>query len=200
VTAPTSAEQSEAQLRAGVYALLANLLAAPPAPALLAQLQTIQDSAASSQDDVAIAWTALKQAAALAQPDRLREEFHDLFIGLGRGELAPYGSWYLTGFLMEKPLGALRRDLARLGYARGDDVHEPEDHIAALCEIMALLVQDPAISLAQQRRFFETHLGGWIERFFQDLEQADSARFYRAVGRLGQTFIALERRYLTMLA
>jgi TorA maturation chaperone TorD len=110
----------------------------------------------------------------------------------------PYGSWYLTGFLMEKPLGDLRRDLAELGYERQENVHEPEDHVAALCEVMALLISDDGLPFGSQRRFFETHVSSWIETFFNDLEQAKAADFYRAVGRLGGAFIRLEKQYLSM--
>ena len=38
------------------------------------------------------------------------------------GELAPFGSQYLTGFVYEKPLADLRGDLEELGIARADGV------------------------------------------------------------------------------
>jgi TorA maturation chaperone TorD len=148
------------------------------------------------------AWSALKAAAGKASMDgaaAVDEEYQELFIGLGRGELAPYGSWYITGFLMEKPLGKLRQDLAALGYERPPGVHEPEDHVAALCEVMAMLITDDTVPFAVQRTFFETHLGSWMERFFSDLENARSACFYRSVGCLGQAFIGLEKHYFAML-
>lgn len=100
---------------------------------------------------------------------------------------------------MEKPLGDLRRDLSRLGYERPAEVREPEDHVAALCEVMALLITDAAVSFEIQKTFFETHLGPWLESFFADLEQAKSARFYRAVARLGGEYAKLEKRYFSML-
>lgn len=187
----------EEQLRAGTYTLLARLLAAVPDADLLARLRTIQ-AAGEPGDTLAAAWLQLEQAAAQARGEALDDEYHALFIGLGRGELIPYGSWYLTGFLMEKPLGRLRRDLAALGYERQEGVHEPEDHAAALCEVMALLIADPEVTPETQQQFFATHLGTWLERFFEDLEKAPSARFYRAVGRLGGEFIKLEKRYLAM--
>ncbi|MET0054159.1 MAG: molecular chaperone TorD family protein, partial [Candidatus Thiodiazotropha sp. 6PLUC10] len=125
------------------------------------------------------------------------DEFHDLFIGMGRGELVPYGSWYQTGFLMERPLGRLRTDLNLLGFQRQDGVTEPEDHVAALCEVMAMLIQESQ-SVQVQSQFYETHLASWLARFFTDLSEAKSAIFYRAVGRFGKAFIALEKRYLNM--
>jgi len=198
---PPASEMSEERLRAGVYALLANLLAATPADEMLDRLEAIAVPPGGERlDAMAEAWAGLKLAAQQARTEAIGGEYHDLFIGLGRGELAPYGSWYLTGFLLEKPLGQLRRDLADLGYERRQDEAEPEDHAAALCEVMALLVMDEAVSLNAQRAFFDTHVGSWLERFFQDLEAAKSARFYRAVGRLGRAFMALEQRYLAMKA
>jgi TorA maturation chaperone TorD len=195
---PPLAEQSPEQLRAGVYTLLAHLLAGAPDAALLARLRAIAATGAPN-DALAMAWVGLKQAAEQAQAEALAAEYHNLFIGLGRGELVPYGSWYQTGFLMEQPLGELRRELAALGYERGDNTCEPEDHAAALCELMALLIMDKVVPLETQQRFFITHVGSWLEAFFKDLEAAQGARFYRAVGRLGYTFMQLEQYYLTML-
>ncbi|MEW8584258.1 MAG: molecular chaperone TorD family protein, partial [Candidatus Thiodiazotropha sp.] len=112
-------------------------------------------------------------------------------------ELVPYGSWYLTGFLMEKPLGRLRDDLARLGFQRQEGVTEPEDHVAALCEVMGMLITE-GIEFERQSHFFESPMAGWLERFFADLSEAKTAVFYRAVGRFGAAFAAMEKRYLSM--
>jgi TorA maturation chaperone TorD len=116
---------------------------------------------------------------------------------MGRGELRPFGSWYLTGFLMEKPLGRLRDDLAMLGYQRQEGVTEPEDHVAALCEVMAMMISE-GVGFQQQSHFFESHMVGWLEHFFADLSEAKTVVFYRAVGRFGASFTAMEKRYLSM--
>ena len=126
------------------------------------------------------------------------DEYHRLFIGLGRGDLVPYGSWYQTGFLMELPLGALRRDLAALGFERAPGVHEPEDHVAALCEVMAQLALDPDMPVERQRDFYRAHIGPWIRRFCRDLEAVPAAPLYGAVGRLAGAFFEVETRYLEM--
>jgi TorA maturation chaperone TorD len=190
----------EEQLRAGTYALLGGLLAAPLDAALLRRLNAIEaEQSKDRPDNLARAWIELKRAMGQVQLDAVGDEFQELFIGLGRGELVPYGSWYLSGFLMEKPVGDLRRDLAALGYERQYQCREPEDHAAALCEVMAMLILDEAISFERQRKFFVTHVGSWMGTFFRDLEAAKSARFYRVVGRLGYEFMQLERRYLAML-
>jgi TorA maturation chaperone TorD len=128
-----------------------------------------------------------KDAAAVAR------EYFDLFIGVGRGELLPYGSYYLTGFLHERPLARLRADLAGLGIERVEGQCEPEDHAAILCEIMAGLVAgDFAVPVERQRHFFDRHLAPWMGRFFADLEAAKGADFYRPVGAIGRLFIEIE--------
>lgn len=189
----------EERLRSGTYSLLAGLLAAPPDDGMLKMLETIEEEEGTPESsDLMMAWSALKRTAKHTQASAVSDEYQRLFIGLGRGELLPYGSWYLTGFLMESPLGELRRDLAALGYERQEHCREPEDHAAALCEVMAMLIKDRAVSAQTQRGFFETHLGSWMGAFFKDLERAKSAYFYRAVGRLGGEFIKIEKRYLDM--
>jgi len=198
---PADLPVDEDSARADVYALLGALLAKPPDTAFLAQLQQIPVTNPADDNTLAAAWATLKIAAARAHAAPLNEEYHDLFIGLGRGELVPYGSWYVTGFLMEKPLAELRIDLQRLGLERQEAVHEPEDHAAALCETMSLLVLSREhVPFAQQRAFFERHLAPWMGRFFGDLASAEAARFYRAVGVLGERFFEVEREYFAMLA
>jgi TorA maturation chaperone TorD len=175
--------------RARVYALLATLLVRPPDAALLARLEGL----AADGTTLGEALAALGEAASAAEAEGVEREFHDLFIGIARGELLPYASYYLTGFLHERPLARLRGDLAALGIERAQGVAEPEDHIATLCEVMAGLIEGGLGAGAEQdRRFFERHLRPWVERFFADLEQAQAARFYRAVGRLGRVFIGIE--------
>ena len=190
--------EPEDQLRADTYRLLGRLLGTPPDDQTLALLA----KAPTSEDDnlLAVAWRLLATAAARARADQVVPEYEALFIGLGRGELVPYASWYMTGYLMERPLAELRADMKALGFELHDDVSEPEDHAAALCEIMALLATeaDPC-SLARQAKFFDTHVGPWLARFFRDMQQADSARFYRAVGQLGEQFIETDQRYLEMV-
>jgi TorA maturation chaperone TorD len=192
----SAAPAPEEQARADAYRLLGLLLAAPPNAELLGMLQAIEPGGGP----MAESWEALRLAAGTADPQRLRDEYQALFIGLGRGELVPYASWYLTGFLMEKPLADLRRELAELGYGRRQEVAEPEDHIAALCELMSLLIGERRLAFDDLQRFYERYIGAWAGRFFADLEQAQSADFYRAVGRLGSTFQSVEKKYYSMPA
>lgn len=191
-TDPSVVEQAH---RAGIYSLLAALLRDHPSAEVMAYTAQL-GSTEKVGPELEVAVSMLGLAARHTSTEALRDEYHALFIGLGRGELVPYGSWYQTGFLMEKPLGLLRADLARLGFERNDDVHEPEDHIAALSEVMAFLITD-GTSLEGQRDFFESHFGNWGPDFFKDLANAEHACFYKAVARLGTAFLDIESRYLS---
>lgn len=175
--------------RAREYALLAVLLARAPEEELLDRLGRLRGDATP----LGAAHAALAQAADAASAETIAREFFDLFIGVGRGELLPYASYYLTGFLNERPLARLRADLSALGIERAEEQREPEDHAAMLCEIMASLVAGRlSASIEVQRQIFEKHLGPWIGRFFADLEAAESAEFYRHVGAVGRLFIEIE--------
>lgn len=187
----------EEWLRSRVYGLLGRLFADIPGPEVIEPLTALEVDPADGP--LAEGWRGLADAARASDAEALDIEYHALFIGLGRGEIMPFATWYLTGFLMGRPLVRLRQDLRRLGLEREDDVHEPEDHIAALFEAMALLSGPEGSSLAAQREFFTAHLAGWVERFMQDLRAAQSARFYKAVGAFGERFIVLEKQYLEMI-
>ena len=190
--------EPEDRLRADTYRLLGRLLGRAPDEDTLSLLANAPVS--DEESLLGVAWRLLATSASRATAPQVEEEYFSLFVGLGRGELMPYGSWYLTGFLMEQPLAKLRADLARLGFERQDGVKEPEDHAAALCEVMALLAaDDDEDSLETQANFFETHIGPWMARFFRDLQEARSARFYRAIGQLGEQFIQTDQRYLEMV-
>jgi TorA maturation chaperone TorD len=188
---------AEEWLRAQQYRLLARFLAAPADAGLL----DIAAGFEGDDTDLGRALGDLADRAGRATPATASREYHELFIGIGRGELVPYASYYLTGFLNEKPLAKLRSDMARLGIARADDVKEPEDHIAALCEMMAGLIIGAfgvPLGLAEQRAFFERHLAAWAPVFFADLEKAESAWLYAPVGTLGREFMGIEKTAFAM--
>lgn len=175
--------------RAGEYALLATLLARAPDAKLLKSLAALRADATP----LGLAHAGLAQAASEITAEQVEREYFDLFIGLGRGELLPYASYYLTGFLHERPLAQLRADLAPLGIVRVEGNAEPEDHASTLCEIMAGLIDGrlPAREGADQA-IFEKHLAPWIGRLFADMERAQSAKLYRSVGTLGRVFMEIE--------
>ena len=176
--------------RAQAYALLGRLLSAPPDAALLARLRLLR----GDTSPFGAALGALAAAAANMDEAAVEQEFFDLFIGVGRGELLPYASYYLTGFLHERPLAELRAELRRLGVARAPGVAEPEDHIGFGCEVLAGLLEDRfGAGPGAPDAFFAKHLQPWAGRFFADLEAAVAARFYRAVGLLGRTMVGIEQ-------
>ena len=176
--------------RSQEYALLSVLLVRAPDADLLSRLAGLRGDATP----LGLAHMALGEAAAKADPERVSREYFDLFIGLGRGELMPYGSYYLTGFLHDRPLARLRDDLAAIGIERVEGNVEPEDHAATLCEIMSGVIggQLPAPA-GTDRNLFEKHMAPWIGRLFADMERAESADFYQHVGALGRLFIQLEK-------
>ena len=191
-----SFEEQEQQYRAAAYSILAALLREVP------EQQTLQQVAQFAQveideDEMLLAMSSLGLAVQSFNNEQINDEYHELFIGLGRGELVPYGSWYLTGYLMEQPLSILRDDLKQLGFERDESVTEPEDHIAALCEVMSMLISSSA-DWNTQTQFFEKHLSPWCEKFFADLEKANSASFYQSVGRFGSAFFKMDKHYLQM--
>ena len=179
------------QARAQEYALLALLLTRAPDADLLGRLAKLPREASP----LGVTHAALALAAATADCERLSREFFDLFVGVGRGQLLPYGSYYLAGALHALPLARLRADLAALGLSRAERCGEPEDHAALLCEIMAGLVDGRFDTpLGADRGMFEKHLAPWIGRFFTDLQTATTANFYRHIGAIGQQFIEIESR------
>ena len=195
----TSVSQED-ELRANAYALLGVLLAGTPNRELLDRLKAIEVGEDQQDTGMAAAWKTLAMAAGRTTLETVDDEYHALFIGIGRGEVMPYGSWYLTGFLMERPLAQLRQDLKMLGFERREEVKEPEDHAGALMETMAMMiVDDRGFGAHEQKQFFDRHLEPWIGKFFGDLQNASSANFYSAVGVLGSQFIEVEKQYLAML-
>ncbi|MDH3741533.1 MAG: molecular chaperone TorD family protein [Hyphomicrobiales bacterium] len=185
-------------LRAHVYRLLAKLMRAGPDQETLNKLTNLN----GDDTELGQALGALARVAGKVTAAEAAEEYQDLFIGVGRGELLPYGSYYLTGFLNEKPLAKLRKDMGQLGIERRDAVSEPEDHIAALCEMMAGLVTGEygePLDLAGQKTFFDTHIAPWAAHFFADLEAAKSSKVYASIGSIGRSFIAIETEAFRML-
>lgn len=175
--------------RAHQYLLLGSLLSAPPSKKLLGALAKLD----GDETPIGRSHAALAEAADGAVAGAVEREFFDLFIGVGRGEILPYGSYYLTGFLHERPLARLRGDLVALGIERAENNPEPEDNAATLCEIMAGFADGRfAVSNEQQRQFFEKHVASWMGRMFADLENAEAAKFYRSVGSLGRLFLEIE--------
>jgi TorA maturation chaperone TorD len=188
----------EDHLRAQLYRLLASVLARPPGADGLAILGGLDGDGT----DLGRALGTLARVARATSAHQADREYHALFIGVGRGELVPFGSYYLTGFLNERPLAVLRQDMARLGAVRSESVKEPEDHIAALCEVMAGMIEgtfaEPG-DLTAQRQFYNAHIAGWAPRFFEDLEAAKASRLYAPIGMAGRLFMDIEATAFSMV-
>lgn len=193
-----SAEVNEIDAaRAREYALIAAMLARTPNADLLTRIGDLR----ADPSPLGLLHAELAGAAGETTVENVEREFFDLFIGLGRGELLPYGSYYLTGFLHERPLARLREDLIALGIERAKNIHEPEDHISILFEVMAGLASGrlPAPT-GTDRKIFERHIKPWATRFFFDLENAKNAKFYRRVGTLGRVFLEIEAEAFALAA
>jgi len=177
------------QARAREYSLLAALLSRSPDAQMIEHLVRLSGDATQ----LGAAHAAISAAAASINPDLIEREYFDLFIGLGRGELFPYASYYLTGYLYGRPLARIRETLKQLGLERTEGQSEPEDHAVVLLEVMAGLASGQIVAPGEtERDIFETHLRPWIGRFFSDLEHAQSAKFYACVGTLGRIFMDVE--------
>jgi TorA maturation chaperone TorD len=182
--------------RAQEYALLSALLLRSPDPQLLDRLANLR----GDDTELGRAHTALGESAARTDAESVSREFFTLFIGVGRGELLPYASFYLTGFVHGAPLAELRQHLRQLGIERMGGLPEPEDHAAVLLDIMGNLASGAiAAPAGSDREIFEIHLAPWIIRFFCDLERGGSADFYARLGTVGRAFMEIEKAGFDLL-
>jgi TorA maturation chaperone TorD len=198
VVAPAPGAAPEEELRAQFYRLLARFLSSPPRAADLAAGASLRGDASNLGRAVA----AFAEACARSTPAAVDREFHELFIGLTRGELVPYGSYYLTGFLNEKPLAKLRQDMARFGIERKGGLGDPEDHIAALCEMMAAFIDGAlgrTLTLVEQKGFFKHHIAAWAPVLFRDMEATATSLLYARLGTLGRAFLEVEEAAFAMV-
>ncbi|MHB8808633.1 MAG: TorD/DmsD family molecular chaperone [Desulfobulbaceae bacterium] len=184
-----------ADMRTDSYVLLASLLNGPPDSDVVDMVRNLR-WAEDLPEKVTEALTALRRAGNACSEEAVAEEFHRLFVGLGCGELVPYGSWYLDKMIQSAPLAAIRADLGRLGIVRRADTFESEDHAGALCEIMALLsIPANRIPESEQGAFFDRHVAPWLLDFFRDLQGVNNAEFYQSAGRFGTCFLEEEKNY-----
>ena len=187
----------EDALRAQLYRLLSSFMTTAPTAELLEAGALLEGDDSDLGQCINTFAHLCKQTDASAA----EREYHDLFIGVGRGELLPYASYYLTGFLHEKPLAKLRQDMEALGLEANKDQTEPEDHIAAITEMMAGLIDGSlrtALTLDEQKKLFEAHLHSWAPHFFRDLEGAKSSVLYAALGKIGRVFLEIEAAAFSM--
>jgi TorA maturation chaperone TorD len=197
-----AADDSEELARAELYGLLARLWIAPPDAELLTQFRVAVTEAPQPGGFLEAPWQSLVAAMRTATPEAAAVEYDALFGGVGKPEVLLYGSYYLAGFLNERPLAVLRSDLAALGLERDESRGETEDHVACVFEVMRYLIagDDVATSnLEQQRRFFRQHLQPWVDRLADAVEAQPRAQLWREVAAFTRAFVQVETQAFDML-
>lgn len=188
---------NEDQLRADMYSFLANLLRAEPSSELVNQLTKLE----SDDSPIGKSIKTLSKLASSLDLPTIRDEYVRIFIGVGRGEILPFASYYLTGFLKDKPLAKLRNDMKEIGIELAENVKEPEDHIASLFDMMSGLILgkfSKKFSIGEQRDFFNKHLAPWVDLLMRDIESSRIAVFYSPIGTIGREFMEIERSSFSM--
>ena len=188
---------TEDQLRADMYSFLASLLRTEPNAELVNQLTNLE----SDDSPIGKAIKTLSKLASSMDLPTIRDEYVRIFVGVGRGEILPFASYYLTGFLKDKPLAKLRNDMKEIGIELAENVKEPEDHIASLFDMMSGLILgkfNKKFSISEQKDFFNKHLGPWVDLLMRDIESSKIAVFYSPIGTIGREFIEIERSSFSM--
>jgi TorA maturation chaperone TorD len=188
---------NEDQLRADMYSFLANLLRAEPSAELVDQLTKLE----SDESPIGKSIKTLSKLASSLDLPTIRDEYVRIFIGVGRGEILPFASYYLTGFLKDKPLAKLRNDMKEIGIELAENVKEPEDHIASLFDMMSGLILgkfSKRFSIGEQKEFFNKHLASWVDLLMRDIESSRIAVFYSPIGTIGREFMEIERSSFSM--
>ena len=189
--------REEDQLRADMYSFIANMIRTEPSQELIDSVKSLSGDSSSIGSSIKL----ISKLASTMHISEIQDEYVNLFLGVGRGELLPFASYYLTGFLNDKPLSKLRDDMNKIGVVRVKDVKEPEDHISSLFDIMSGLITGKfgkVYSIQEQTVFFEKHLNSWVHLLMSDIESAKTAVFYAPIGSLGNEFINIEREAFRM--
>lgn len=197
-----STDGGEELARAELYGLLAQLWLAAPDDALLQQFKVAVTQAPEAGGHLEAPWQALVAAMRNTTAAAAAEEYDALFGGVGKPEVFLYGSYYLSGFLNEKPLALLRADLEQLGLARDEARSETEDHVAYVFETMRYLIagDDVAVcNLEQQRRFFRAHVQPWVAQLCDTVQAHPRADTWRTVAELTREFVGVEAQGFDLL-
>ena len=184
-------------LRADMYDFLASLLRKEPSDELIEKVCQLE----GDETPIGSACLTLAHLAKTMDNGLIRNEYVEMFIGVGRGEILPFASYYLTGFLNDKPLANLRAEMSEIGIARAEDVKEPEDHIASLFDIMSGLIRGQfgrTFSIDEQAKFFNKHIEPWAGLLMQDIEAAKTVVFFAPVGTIGKAFLEIESAAFSM--
>jgi TorA maturation chaperone TorD len=184
--------EPEDQARADYYALLANLFYRAPDARLLQAIAIAEPPSGV----LAPAWQRLADASNVVPEDAVREEYDAVFVGVGKPPVMLYGSFYMAGFMMEKPLATLRQNLGELGFVRADSVREPEDHVAAVCDVMRAMIlgdlENKPYTVETQKQFVLTHVKPWIFDCFAAVSAYHQANYYKHVVGFATRFFQVE--------
>lgn len=191
--------EPEEQARANFYALLARLFYAPPDRPLLDALAIAEPlSSEDVGDELGKAWRELSSAAGDADAEAVREEYETYFVGTGKAPVTLYTSAYTVKTAVDNPLVDIRSFLVAHGLGRKENVHEPEDHVAAVLEVMRVLVAEQQASLEDQARFFGEFVAPGTLGLCDAIDAHPTVWFYKHVGRLARAFLELERATMDM--
>ncbi|MFP8779089.1 molecular chaperone [Hydrogenophaga sp. RWCD_12] len=200
---PVSSALDEETARAEVYGLLAALFYAAPGGELLAQLRVAVTEAPAAGGFLEEPWRRFVGTAREMSDEQVANEYDALFGGVGKPEVYLFGSWYLSGFLNEKPLAALRGDLAALSLSRDETMPETEDHFACVCEVMRYLIAGDDVEVAnltQQQKFFSTHVQPWATQMCDAIAAHPKAKFYAALATFTAAFVSVETQGFDLMA
>ncbi|MGH7831992.1 MAG: TorD/DmsD family molecular chaperone [Candidatus Binatia bacterium] len=198
--------------RQGYYELLVSLFRKEPDDEILLRLSAGIDerieAARNLNPRLADGWEGLRSFFNRTPPEDVSEtvsdEYTRLFIGPHGAEVNPYESFYLTGRLLDRPLADIRAFLKAIGIEKLEEYPEPEDFLAFQLEVMRWLIgkqtaavdpQDETRFLRLQADFLNDHLLVWAPACAQDIERAESAKFYQAAAKILQGFLELELNF-----
>lgn len=200
---PVSSALDEETARAEVYGLLAALYYAPPSAELLSQLRVAVTEAPAAGGFLEEPWRQFVGTVRTLSDAQVANEYDALFGGVGKPDVYLFGSFYLSGFLNEKPLAALRGDLAALGLARDETMPETEDHFACVCEVMRYLIAGDDVEVAnltQQQKFFGAHVQPWVPAMCEAITAHPKAQFYAALAAFTAAFVCVETQGFDLMA
>jgi len=185
--------EDEDRARAEIYALLARLFYAPPDAKLLqAIVGADQLVTEESVTPLALAWRDLKLACAGSSVEAAREEYESVFIGTGKAQVTPYLGAYVPRSGAGTFLVGLRKFLASHGLARRESVNEPEDHVAAVFEVMRHFIAEEGTSIEEQKAYFREYVWIGAKALCVAIAASPEARFYKDVARFTCSYLELE--------
>lgn len=200
---PTTSPQADSSVapeeraRGDVYALLSRLFAGPVDAELLRSIATSGRTADQHEQadtgEFTLAWRELSASAASTGADAINDEYHGLFIGTGRPEIPLYTGAYIARSNVDRSLVALRGFLASHGLQRQSGVHEPEDHVAMLFEIMRFLICEARSTIEEQKQFFDRFVRPGGIALCDAISNHSGARFYRSTANFAKAFLFIEQ-------